>query len=37
MFNSGPDPPPDPPKSAGNDRNWRPRTFPEQPNGRTAN
>ncbi len=29
--------PPDPPKSTGNDRNWRPRTPPEQPNGRTAN
>ncbi len=36
MFNSGPDPP-DPPNSAGNDRSWRPRTPPEQPNGRTAN
>ncbi len=36
MFNSGPDLPA-PPKSAGNGRNWRPRTPNGEPNGRTAN
>ncbi len=36
ISNSGPDPP-DPQNSVGNDRNWRPRTPKEQPNGRTAN